>query len=81
MGLFARLGEREEGVTAWVRAAQADGRLKPGDPSFAATVLQGQLKTFAFWPPVTMGAAAPTEAEQARIIDATVSMFLAHFGA
>jgi len=79
--VFARLGEREEGVTAWVRAAQADGRLKPGDPSFAATVLQGQLKTFAFWPQVTMGAAAPTEAEQARIIDATVSMFLAHFGA
>ncbi len=78
--VFARLGEREEGVTAWVRAAQADGRLKPGDPAFAATLLQGQLKTFAFWPQVTMGAAAPGEAEQARIVDAAVAMFLAYFG-
>ncbi|WP_296942705.1 TetR/AcrR family transcriptional regulator [uncultured Massilia sp.] len=77
--VFARLGEREEGVTAWVRAAQADGRLKPGDPAFAATLLQGQLKTFAFWPQVTMGAPAPTEAERARIVDAAVAMFLAYF--
>jgi TetR/AcrR family transcriptional regulator, regulator of autoinduction and epiphytic fitness len=78
--VFARLGEREEGVTAWVRAAQADGRLKPGDPAFAATLLQGQLKTFAFWPQVTMGAPAPGEAERARIVDTAVAMFLAYFG-
>lgn len=77
--VFARLGEREEGVTAWVRAAQADGRVKAGDPAFAATLLQGQLKTFAFWPQVTMGASAPTEAEQARIVEAAVAMFLAYF--
>lgn len=79
-GVFARLEEREEGMTAWVRAAQADGKLKAGDPAFAATLLQGQLKTFAFWPQVTMGAAPLGPEEQARVIDAAVAMFLAYFG-
>jgi TetR/AcrR family transcriptional regulator of autoinduction and epiphytic fitness len=78
--LFARLGEREEGPTAWIRAAQADGRLKPGDPGFASTLLQGQLKTFAFWPQVTLGAAPLNADEQARVIEASVAMFLAYFG-
>lgn len=79
--VIARLGEREEGVTAWIRAAQADGRLKPGDPSFAATLLQGQVKTFAFWPQIAMGAAPLAPAEQERVIDAAVSMFLSYFAA
>jgi TetR/AcrR family transcriptional regulator of autoinduction and epiphytic fitness len=78
--LFARLGEREEGLTAWIRAAQANGKLQPGDPAFASTLLQGQLKTFAFWPQVTLGAAALDGAEQARVIEASVAMFLAYFG-
>ena len=77
--VIARLGEREEGVTAWVRAAQADGKLKPGDPSFAATLLQGQVKTFAFWPQIAMGAAPLASADQERVIDAAVSMFLSYF--
>lgn len=78
--ILARLGEREEGVTAWIRAAQADGKLKPGDPAFAATLLQGQVKTFAFWPQIAMGAAPLPRAEQDRVIDAAVSMFLSYFG-
>lgn len=79
--VIARLGEREEGVTAWIRAAQADGKLKAGDPSFAATLLQGQVKTFAFWPQIAMGAAPLAPAEQERVIDAAVSMFLSYFAA
>lgn len=79
--VIARLGEREEGVTAWIRAAQADGKLKAGDPSFAATLLQGQIKTFAFWPQIAMGAAPLAPAEQERVIDAAVSMFLSYFAA
>lgn len=77
--VFARLEEREEGMTAWIRAAQEDGRLKAGDPFFASTVLQGQLKTFAFWPQVTMDAAPLGPDEQAQVIDAAVTMFLAYF--
>lgn len=77
--ILARLGEREEGVTAWIRAAQEDGKLKPGDPAFAATLLQGQVKTFAFWPQIAMGAAPLSRAEQDKVIEAAVSMFLAYF--
>lgn len=77
--ILARLGELEEGVTRWIRAAQDDGRLKPGDPAFAATLLQGQVKTFAFWPQIAMGAAPLTQVEQERVIDAAVSMFLSYF--
>jgi TetR/AcrR family transcriptional regulator of autoinduction and epiphytic fitness len=77
--IIARLGEREEGVLAWIRAAQADGKLKPGDPAFAATLLQGQVKALAFWPQVTMGAPPLPEAMQAPLVDAAVSMFLAYF--
>jgi TetR/AcrR family transcriptional regulator of autoinduction and epiphytic fitness len=77
--IVARLGEREEGVLTWIRAAQADGRLKAGDPAFAATLLQGQVKAVAFWPQVTMGAPPLTANEQARLVDAAVSMFLAYF--
>ncbi|MDN4037504.1 TetR/AcrR family transcriptional regulator [Massilia sp. YIM B02443] len=77
--ILARLGELEEGVTRWIRAAQDDGRLRPGDPAFAATLLQGQVKTFAFWPQIAMGAAPLAQVEQERVIDAAVSMFLSYF--
>ncbi|MES2941826.1 MAG: TetR/AcrR family transcriptional regulator [Pseudomonadota bacterium] len=77
--VFARMGEREEGVTAWIRAAQADGKLKAGDPAFAATLLQGQIKAFAFWPQVTMGAPPLTPAQQAPVVHAAVTMFIAYF--
>ena len=77
--LVARIGEREQGVTAWIRAAQADGRLKAGDPQFAAALLQGQIKALAFWPQMTMGAPPLTGAQQAELVEAAVSMFLAYF--
>ena len=77
--VVARLGEREEGLTVWIRAAQADGRLKAGDPVFAAGVLQGQVKAAAFWPQVTMGMPPLTPEQQAPVVDAAVSMFLAYF--
>ncbi len=77
--IVARIGEREEGVTRWIRAAQADGRLKEGDPLFAATMLHGQVKAVSFWPQVTMGAPPLDAAGQARLVDAVVTMFLAYF--
>jgi TetR/AcrR family transcriptional regulator of autoinduction and epiphytic fitness len=77
--IVARLGEREEGVSVWIRAAQADGKLKSCDPAFAATLLQGQVKALAFWPQVTMGAPPLEPAMQAQLVEAAVSMFLAYF--
>ena len=60
--MVARMGNKEEGVTVWIRAALADGRLKPLDPAFAAHQIQGLVKSFAFWPQITMGA-PPLSAE------------------
>jgi TetR/AcrR family transcriptional regulator of autoinduction and epiphytic fitness len=77
--IVARLGEREEGVSVWIRAAQADGKLKAGDPAFAAALLQGQVKAVAFWPQVAMGAPPLEPAMQAQLVEAAVSMFLAYF--
>ncbi|MDL2354360.1 MAG: TetR/AcrR family transcriptional regulator [Pseudomonadota bacterium] len=77
--LIARIGAREEGLTLWIRAAQADGRLIAGDPLFASTLLQGQLKAVAFWPQVTMGAPPIDAAQQAQLVEVAVTMFLAYF--
>jgi TetR/AcrR family transcriptional regulator of autoinduction and epiphytic fitness len=77
--VIARLGQHEHGVTTWIRAALADGKLKPCDPLFASALLQGQVKAVAFWPQVSMGAPPLAPEMQAPLIEAAVSMFLAYF--
>ncbi|MFA9217725.1 MAG: TetR/AcrR family transcriptional regulator [Sphingomonadaceae bacterium] len=77
--MVAKLSDKEEGVTVWLRAAQADGKLRSMDPVFAATLLQGQLKTFAFWPQVTMGQPALAPAAQQLVLETVVDMFLAYY--
>jgi TetR/AcrR family transcriptional regulator of autoinduction and epiphytic fitness len=78
--MVARMGDREEGLTAWIRAAAADGRLKTKDPLFASMQLQGLVKGFAFWPQITMGQPPLTPAQQKQVAEATVDMFLAYYG-
>lgn len=73
---LARLDEREETFAAWIRAAQADGRLKPADPTFAATQMHGLLKGFAFWPQVTFNKPVLSPEQQAEVIESTLDMFL-----
>lgn len=77
--MVAKLSDQESGMTAWLRAAVADGKLKPLDPVFAAHLLQGQLKAFAFWPQVTMGQALLDTASQQALVATTADMFLAHY--
>lgn len=79
--MVAKLAEKEQGVTAWIRAAMADGKLKPLDPGFASHLVQGQLKAFAFWPQVAMGQPPLDAAAQAAVITAACDMFLAYFSA
>jgi len=79
--LIARLGNREEGLTTWVRAAAADGKLKTEDPVFASMQLQGLVKGFAFWPQIAMGQPPLTTAQQKQVTDAAVEMFLAYYAA
>jgi TetR/AcrR family transcriptional regulator of autoinduction and epiphytic fitness len=77
--MVARLGEREEDLTVWVRAAAADGRLKTDDPLLAALQLQALVKAFAFWPQVTMGQPALGKREQKQVAESAADMFLARY--
>jgi len=80
--MVARLNDKEEGVTSWLRAAQADGQLQAaGDPMLASHWLQGQLKTFAFWPQVTLGQPLLEPAAQQLVLTMAVDSFLAYCAA
>jgi TetR/AcrR family transcriptional regulator of autoinduction and epiphytic fitness len=78
--MVTRLNERMQGVVNWVRAAQADGRLKAGDPNFLANQMQGLLRTFAFWPQITHGEPPLSEEMKQLVTVSTVDMFLAYYG-
>ena len=73
---LARLNEREETFAVWIRDAQADGRFKPIDPTFAATQMHGLLKGFVFWPQVTFNKPILSVEEQSEVIDSTLDLFL-----
>ncbi|WP_223446672.1 MULTISPECIES: TetR/AcrR family transcriptional regulator [Pseudomonas] len=75
--MVARMGEREEGLTVWIRAAHADGRLKAIAPDFAAQQVQGLLKSFAFWPQISMGKPGLSPEEQHQVAESALDMFLA----
>src|SRR5690606_9602613 len=76
--MMEKLAEKEEGLATWIRAAQADGRLRADvTPGEAAHQLQGMLKAFAFWPQVTMGQAPLSPEAQQRLMEDCVDMFLA----
>lgn len=77
--MVARMGEREEDLTVWIRAATADGRLKISDPVFASQQLQGLVKAFAFWPQVTMGQRTLSKDEQKQVAESAADMFLARY--
>jgi TetR/AcrR family transcriptional regulator of autoinduction and epiphytic fitness len=76
-----RLGQKEGGMLGWIRAAQKDGRLKPGDASLAAQQLESLVKGVAFWPQVTMGQPRLSPREQRKVAGAAVDLFLSHYAA
>ncbi len=75
--MVTRMGEREENLTIWIRAAQADGRLKAVAPEFAAQQLHGMLKSFAFWPQISLGLPALSTEMQGTVVESALDMFLA----
>ncbi|WPN48308.1 TetR/AcrR family transcriptional regulator [Pseudomonas sp. P8_241] len=75
--MVCRIGEREENLTAWIRAAQADGRLKAVAPEFAAQQVHGLLKSFAFWPQISMGMPSLSAEMQSTVVESALDMFLA----
>lgn len=77
--MIERLGDREAGLAAWVRAAAAAGRLKTTDPAFAAMQLETLVKGFAFWPQIAMGQPPLDKARQKQVAEAAVDMFLSYY--
>ena len=77
--MVARMGEREEGLTVWIRDAAAAGRLKANDPIFASQQLQGLVKGFAFWPQITLGLPPLDTEMQKQVAESAVDMFLAYY--
>jgi TetR/AcrR family transcriptional regulator of autoinduction and epiphytic fitness len=77
--VIARMGDREEGLTTWIRAAAADGRLKTDDPLFAAMQMHALVKGFAFWPQIALGQAPLTPAQGRQVAESAVDMFLAYY--
>ena len=75
--IATKLSAKEEGLPRWLRAAQQDGRLRASmDVTYAAHMLQGMVKAFAFWPQLAMGQPPLTPGQQAQVLDDAVDMFL-----
>lgn len=77
--MVEKLNNQEGGIVAWIKAAQADGKLKAGDPNLMGDMLQGQLKAVAFWPQIGMGQAMLSTAQQKQVIQLTAGMFLLYY--
>lgn len=77
--MVARMSEREEGLTVWIRAATTAGQLKVQDPAFASHQLQGLIKGFAFWPQITLDQPPLNAAAQKQVAESAVDMFLAYY--
>lgn len=77
--IIARLGSKEEGTTVWIRAALADGRLRPLQPEFASQQLQSLVKGFAFWPQIALGQAPLSAEQKAQVAESTADLFLGHY--
>lgn len=77
--MFTRIGDKEEGLTVWIRAAAADGRLNTQDPLFASMLLQGMIKGFAFWPQITLGQPVLTHDQRGQVAQTVTDMFLGYF--
>ena len=77
--MVKRLNEKETGLNIWIRAAQQDGRIKPGESLEVANLLMSPLKTFAFWPQITLGEPLLTPARQREVGALAVDMFLCYY--
>ncbi len=76
--MVSRMTRKEEEAAVWLRAAQADGKLLKADPALTSQMLPGLLKTFAFWPQVTLNQPPLDPVMQKKVVEMSVDMFLAY---
>jgi TetR/AcrR family transcriptional regulator of autoinduction and epiphytic fitness len=77
--MLARIGEKESGLVAWIKAAHKDGRLQAADAALAAQQLESLVKGAAFWPQVTMGQPRLGPKAQKQLAASAVDLFLSHY--
>jgi len=67
------------GLTAWIEAARAAGRLEIGDADLAARQFVALLNSAAFWPQLLAGQPPLSAGARNEVLRDTVSMFLDHY--
>lgn len=76
MSAYARL---RRSMIAFFKAGKRDGRLKIGDPEWAATQFCGLIKEIVFWPEVMAGQQPATSRERRMAVEDAVAMFLNYY--
>ncbi|WP_019937442.1 TetR/AcrR family transcriptional regulator [Bordetella sp. FB-8] len=75
-----RIGQKDNAMLDWIRAAQKHGALKAGDAAQAYKQLECLVKGVAFWPQLAMGQPRLTPAAQKKLAAASADLFLSHYG-
>ncbi len=79
---MATMQEQEDynqGLVAWIKAANDDGRLSVEDADHAATEFTGLIKSFAFWPQLIGSCAPLNQKERDTVIESSAEMFLCRY--
>lgn len=77
--LACNIEKRQHGVLVWIDAACEDGKLTIQDTKFASHQLEGLIKSFAYWPQISIGKPTLTEQEQKMVAESSAKMFLAYY--
>jgi len=78
---LAEVESRDGDLTSWIISAGADGKLTVNDAEFAATQFFALIKAFCFWPQLVQGQPFPEKAQQVKIINSAVAMFIGNYKA
>jgi len=78
---LAEVESRDGDLTSWIISAVADGKLQVSDAEFAATQFFALIKAFCFWPQLVQGQPFPEKAQQVKIINSAVDMFIGKYKA
>ncbi|MCQ3830849.1 TetR/AcrR family transcriptional regulator [Microbulbifer elongatus] len=71
----------ETGITRWLKAATADGRLQNLDIEIGSKQIHSLIKGSCFWPQLMQVSPLLTPKERAALAERTAALFLSHYAA
>lgn len=77
--VLSEVENRDGDLVSWLVKAHANEKLVIEDAAFSSTQFFALIKGFCFWPQVIQGQAFPNKAEQMKIIDSAVAMFIGQY--